>query len=143
MYEAEQGIRRPMTEEEQHLNVSSHCTLEEMVIKCAPDCELSRWDVVAQNEAGLRCVDIFRAIYETYNVPLTPAEKADLESDGYDISRCMGAFRQRCKDTPGPTTVVEQRGICRVDLLRTKRIFLGIHRAKDGTWYLDFEPGRR
>lgn len=131
------GHTRPLTQEEKDTPASSHCVVTEMIIMCEEPV-LARWNVVARRAEGLRCIDVFQAIYEAYNVPLTPSEIAELSDY---IPQCIPDFLQRCKDSPGLELSNQMRGMCRVDLLRTKKIFKGFTR-KDGTWIVQVEKPR-
>lgn len=135
---ADFGFTRALTQEEKDTPASSHCVLQEMIIAC-DERELGRWNVVARRAEGLRCIDVFQAIYATYNVPLTPLEIAELSDY---VPSCIPAFIQRCKDTPGLELKHQERGMCRVDLLRTKRLFKGMTR-RNGVWILELEKPSR
>lgn len=126
---------RPLTRDERGTPASSHCMLTKMTITCP---KLEHWPVVVERADGLRCIDVFKAIYDTYCVPLTRSELGVIGS--IYIDSCMPAFRQRCKDSPGITLYNEKRGVCRVDLLRTKRIFKCLTKNKEpATWTLEFD----
>ncbi|RDB14915.1 hypothetical protein Hypma_016439 [Hypsizygus marmoreus] len=127
--------RRPLTEEERNVPVSNHCEVYKMIIVCE---KLEAWPINIERADGIRCIDVFKAIYDTYAVPLTRGERAKFEDD--TIQKCIPAFKQRCKDTPGLTLYNEERGLCRVDLLRTKRIFRCLERdANKAVWKLILE----
>jgi hypothetical protein len=130
------GYSTPLAREELVLPVSTHCVLTKMVIHCRV---LDQWPITIERDQGLRCVDVFRAIYDTYHKPLTSMELAAL-GDGY-IERCRPAFEQRCKDSPGLPLFNQQRGMRRVDLLRGRRIFKGLTRTSESgaKWVLQFD----
>ncbi|GLB38725.1 hypothetical protein LshimejAT787_0505900 [Lyophyllum shimeji] len=130
----EVGYTRPLTREEMDTPASSHCVLQEMIIQC-DEPELQRWNAVARRAEGLRCIDVFQAIHDTYNVPLTPAEIDELRDY---LPFCRPAFLQRCRDAPGLELQHQLRGMCRVDLLRTKRLFRGMIR-RNGVWMFQVE----
>jgi hypothetical protein len=134
------GYSTPITRAEQELSVSTHCILTRMVIRSRV---LEQWPIVVEREHGLRCIDVFRAIYNTYHKPLTPAEMATL-GENY-IERCRPAFQQRCKDSPGLPLYNEQRGMRRVDLLRGRRIFKGLTQSPESgvDWVLHFDGPQR
>lgn len=115
-----------------YLPVSSHCTVTKMVIVCK---KLSRWPVVVERNQGLRCMDVFIAIYETFSKPLTHREKEEM---GSFIRTCEPAFRRRCEDAPGLAVVNERKGMVRIDLLKGSRIFRGIKQS-GSEWTLTFD----
>ena len=133
------GSRTMMTPQEGYIPVSSHCMVTKMVIVCK---ELSRWPVIVGRPEGLRCFDVFYAIYKTFQVPLTEREKREIDRSYLD--RCRPAFEQRCKDSPGLYEWNLQEGMRRVDLLRGRRMFKGIKQSgaewtlmmdsEDNTW---------
>ena len=76
-------------------------------------------------------------------IPLTPEELMQIGPDY--IERCKPTFEQRCKDGPGLTGVVQSKGICRIDLLRSKKFFKGLTpytgpgKRGPNYWQLHFE----
>jgi hypothetical protein len=134
------GYSTPLSRNERDLSVSTHCILTRMVIRCRG---LEKWPVVVEREQGLRCIDVFRAIYDTYHKPLTPAELVSLDSNY--IERCRPAFEQRCEDSPGLALFNQRRGMRRVDLLRGRRIFKGLTRTSESgaNWVLQFDEPQR
>ena len=131
------GAYSRMTPQEGDIPVSSHCTVTKMVIVCK---ELSRWPVIVERPEGLRCFDVFYAIYKTFQVPLTEREKREIDRSYVD--RCRHAFEQRCKDSPGLYEWNRQQGMRRVDLLRGNRIFKGIKQS-GAEWTLMMDNNTR
>ncbi|KAF5377851.1 hypothetical protein D9615_006722 [Tricholomella constricta] len=126
--------RRPMRPEELKTPVSPHCVVTDMKIVCE-ERELWRWPVYVSRAEGLRCIDVYQAIYETYHVPLTDGEKTLIGK--HVVAQSQPAFMQRCNDSPNQYEE-HRRGMCRVDLLRTKRLLKGLTR-RDGVWKLEVE----
>lgn len=126
---------RQLLDEELYLPVSSHCVLRRMTIMCE---YMERWPVVAERAEGLRCIDVFDAIHRTFAVPLTAEEKSSYTREF--LESCIPAFKQRCTDGPGITAHNEAKGLCRVDVLRTKKIFRGIEKkSKHSAWILTLD----
>ena len=106
--------------------------LKEMVIHCP---ELPDWPVYVVRQSGIRCVDVFEAIYDTYNVVLTSMERSNHQARVRDIER-------RRPPTPGGT----KEDVRRHDLLEGKTVFLGLvwitsdFRYPDGCWCLKVGP---
>lgn len=124
-----------LTREQLDLPVSSHCILRRMTIMCE---HMDRWPIVAERAEGLRCLDVFEAIYRTFSVPLTAEEKSSYTRQFLDS--CMPAFKQRCLDGPGLTARNEAMGLCRIDVLRTKKIFRGIEKkSRNSAWILTLD----
>ena len=114
------GHRVPLTKDQRNLVVST----EKILIRNET---LKRWPVMIYPNTTsrvIRVVDVFRAIYDTYAVPLTRDELASIGREY--IQRCEPSFLQRCKDAREATHYLENQGMRRIDLLRGKRIFKGL-----------------
>ncbi|KAJ7217939.1 hypothetical protein GGX14DRAFT_598749 [Mycena pura] len=123
-----------LPDEDRELPVSTHCKVTEMII----DCPLVGSLVVTRPE-GLRCIDVFYAIYCKYQ------KKPRSQEMPADKAKYLPAFEQRCRDCPGLSEYNRSKvGFLRVDLLRGKRIFDGLRRI-NGRWELliDAPPSRR
>lgn len=136
------GFLGPIKREESDIPVSPHTTLTEMTISCKPPNgfpdHFTLWPIHVRRSRGLRCIDVFRAIFDTYNILLTEKEKAQI-GDKY-LRRCERAFKQRCKDSPGLPLYNEECGMRRVDVLRGRRIFKAITQDPTNTyWVLHFD----
>jgi hypothetical protein len=124
--EARQGPR-PLTVHERN-KAAADPGLTEMVIHCA---ELQDWPVHVARQSGIRCVDVFEAIRDTYNVVLTATERTIHQSRVRDIER---------RRPPSPEGT--KKGVRRRDLLEGKTLFLGLDwrtsdsRYPDGCWCL-------
>jgi len=80
-----------------------------MVIHCL---ELPDWPVHVARQSGIRCVDVFEAIRDTYNVVLTTTERTMHQSRVREIER-------RRPPTP-PDGGSAKKGVRRRDLLDGK-----------------------
>ncbi|KAJ7178417.1 hypothetical protein C8R43DRAFT_457826 [Mycena crocata] len=119
-----------LPQEDRELPVSTHCKLTEMVIHCPHVGSL-----VVERPEGLRCIDLFYAIYCKYQKRPRSHEKPAVT----DKAKYQLAFEQRCIDCPGLAEYNRtQVGFLRVDLLRGKRIFDGLKRSH-GRWELQFD----
>jgi len=131
----------PLTPEERNLLVSNNTIYKRLVIV---NRDLAEWPIVIEPKSGqkIRVIDVFRAVYETYAVPLT---KDELARRGPEyIQRCERAFFQRCEDAPEATHFLERQGMTRIDLLRGRRIFKGlVHHRGRPAWELEllFDEG--
>ncbi|KAF9067265.1 hypothetical protein BDP27DRAFT_1449109 [Rhodocollybia butyracea] len=95
------------------LPASSHCILTEMQIFLDVE-DFRRWPVKVKRKSGIRCLDVFYTIYETFQRTLNPE---DIRSFGLPLyNRQHGTMR-------------------RVDLLRGRRFFRGIVRSGED-WML-------
>jgi hypothetical protein len=120
----------PLRDADRSLPASTHCTLTKMVIDCP---HIGR--ITVKRSAGLRCLDVFAAIFDAYRERLRNNEKPA------DIARYRHAFEQRCRDSPGPDAEL-RAGMRRVDLLRGDRIFDGVTRA-GADWKLNIDVRER
>ncbi|KAI0086948.1 hypothetical protein BDY19DRAFT_995381 [Irpex rosettiformis] len=105
--------------------------LTQMIIKCSL---LPQWDVVVQNDQGVRCRDVFEAIHRSLNLRLTEYEKRSLIHD-HERTKVQESFEKRCRDVPMLDHVARREGLLRVDLLKGQRIFMGLTRPPDGGEY--------
>jgi len=118
---------RPLSVLERHKSAAEP-GLTEMVIFCA---ELPDWPVHVARQSGIRCVDVFEAIRDTYNVVLTTTERSMHQSRVRDIERRRP-----------PTPEGAKKGVRRRDLLDGKTQFLGLDwrtsdaRYPNGCWCL-------
>jgi hypothetical protein len=118
---------RPLSTLERNKSASEP-GLTEMVIHCM---ELPDWPVYVVRQSGIRCVDVFDAIRDTYNVVLTTTERTNHQARVRDIER---------RRPPTPEGV--KKGVRRRDLLEGKTLFLGLDwrtsdsRYPNGCWCL-------
>lgn len=95
------------------------------------------WEVDVKNARGIRCRDVFEAIYKTFNEQLTLEERGLV----CDRQAVEAAFRLRCKLAPGLPEVERSLGWKRVDILLHHTIFLGLTQPKSGSdWVLNLGP---
>ena len=91
------------------------------------------WEVDVKNARGIRCRDVFEAIYKTFNEQLTLEERRLVR----DRPAVEEAFRLRCKLAPGLPEVERSYGWKRVDVLLHRTVFLGLTQPKSGgDWVL-------
>jgi hypothetical protein len=101
-----------------------------MVIHCG---ELPDWPVHVARKSGIRCVDVFEAIRDTYDVVLTAPERAKHQFHVRDIESRRPPTLEGAKKGPP---------VRRRDLLDGKTLFLGLERRTsdarypDGCWCL-------
>lgn len=136
------GFWSPIRRDEADIPVSPHTILTEMKIYCIPPRNFPEyftlWPIYLRRSGGLRCIDIFRGIFDTYNTALT--EKEQTQIGAQYLKRCEPAFKQRCKDAPGLSLYNEECGMRRVDVLRGRRIFKAIIQDSTNTrWLLYFD----
>lgn len=129
--EARQRGARPLSVQERN-KAAAEPGLTEMVVHCA---ELPDWPVHVARQSGIRCVDVFEAIRDTYNVVLTTTERTIHQSRVREIER-------RRPPTPEGSGAAAKKGVRRRDLLEGKTLFLGLDwrapdsRFPDGCWCL-------
>ncbi|KAJ7456750.1 hypothetical protein B0H11DRAFT_224543 [Mycena galericulata] len=116
----------PLPETDRNLPASTHCTLTKMVIQCP-----HIGQITVRRSDGIRCIDIFAAIYDAYHQKLRADERP------HGIDRYTRAFRKRCEDSSDSEGEL-RAGLRRVDLLRGKRVFDGLSRS-GADWKLDID----
>ncbi|KAK6987532.1 hypothetical protein R3P38DRAFT_1320394 [Favolaschia claudopus] len=119
----------PVPEEDRILSASSHCFITDMNIVC-PKVGV----VMVSRRDGIRCIDVFDAIFQTYNEPMRQTE---YPGPDVKIERYMRHFKARCDACPNPSREFWV-GMRRVDLLRGRRIFDGLTRL-GSDWELKLE----
>ncbi|KAJ6485234.1 hypothetical protein DFH09DRAFT_1210806 [Mycena vulgaris] len=107
----------PLQDADRILPASTHCALKKMIIDCP-----HIGQITVRRSEGLRCIDVFAAIYDAYH------RRLRREEEPQDIHRYTLAFEQRCEDSPHSASELKA-GMRRVDLLRGKRIFDGLTRS--------------
>lgn len=80
--------------------------------------------VYAAKGGSCRVCEVFRALHDTYSVPLTQQELSMIPRS--KMHGVMAAFEQRCKDGPGLPPVEMAKGPKRVDVLRNEKFFKGL-----------------
>ncbi|EKM79654.1 hypothetical protein AGABI1DRAFT_107064 [Agaricus bisporus var. burnettii JB137-S8] len=132
----------PITRKEATIPVSFHTVLTEMTIECIPPRGFPEhfilWPIHVRRLEGLRCIDIFRAVFEVYHELLTEKEKARIGS--HYLQWCEKAFKKRCEDSPGLPLYNESCGMRRIDMLRGRRIFKSLSQdSTNSRWELRFD----
>ncbi|TRM60576.1 hypothetical protein BD626DRAFT_504526 [Schizophyllum amplum] len=117
------------------LEVSTHCKVTKMYIRCPVRGVLPSAEILVQRREGLRVIDVLEAVYNEYHRVLDAHEVAQV-GEAY-LETCRPWFLQRCRETP--QIVERDQGIRRVDLMRSHRIFKGFKQEKDGNWRLMVE----
>ncbi|KIK60388.1 hypothetical protein GYMLUDRAFT_605882 [Collybiopsis luxurians FD-317 M1] len=93
-------------------------------------------DALHAHRDGIRCLDVFEAVYKTLQHRLTDE---DFRTFGEArIQRCYSFCLQRCVDSPGLSEYNKQTGMRRVDLLRGRRFFRGLVQSGDD-WVLHLD----
>ena len=124
--------RMDMPYDDIRLQASTHCILTEMRLTLDQE-EFKCWPIKVKRKEGVRCLDVFEAIYKTLQHRLTDE---DVRTFGEArIQRCYRFCVQRCIDSPGLSDYNKQYGMRRVDLLRGRRFFRGIVQSGDD-WIL-------
>ncbi|KAJ7705015.1 hypothetical protein B0H17DRAFT_698633 [Mycena rosella] len=107
----------PLPDGDRNLPISTHCTIEKMIIECP-----HIGQITVKRSQGVRCIDVFIAIYDAYR------QRLGRDEQPHNIDRYQRYFEQRCRDSPGSEAEL-RAGMRRVDLLRGKRIFDGLARS--------------
>ena len=106
-----------------------------MLIRCEVGLVSEPWNIYVNRRGGIRILDVFEKIYESFSIVLNDDEKKKLnprKMKFYDL-----AFRRRCADSPGLTLHEERKGMRRVDLLEGHTIFTGLElSASRDCWLL-------
>jgi hypothetical protein len=95
-----------------------------MLIRCEVIPVSKPWSIYVTRRGGIRIIDVFEKIHESFSIVLGGDEKKKLSP--HKMKYYNRAFRQRCAITPGPTALEEEKGMKRVDLLEGHSIFMGL-----------------
>ena len=121
LVEGQRGSR-PLSTPERNKSAAKPL-LTEMVIHCP---ELRDWPVYVVRQSGIRCVDVFEAIRDTYDMGLTSTECSNHH------------WQARVRDIEGrlpPTPEGARKVVRRRDLLEGKTLFLGLDWRTSGSRY--------
>ena len=106
-----------------------------MLIRCEVGLLSEPWNIYVNRRGGIRIIDVFEKIHESFSIVLNDDEKKELDPRRmkyYDL-----AFRRRCEITFGSTLLEERKGTKRVDLLESQTIFMGLElSARRNCWIL-------
>ena len=106
-----------------------------MLIRCGVGLLSEPWNIHANRRGGIRIIDVFEKIHESFSIILNDDEKKKL--DPRKMKYYDRAFHQRCVITPGLTLLEERKGMRRVDLLESQTIFMGLElSASRDCWIL-------
>jgi len=78
---------------------------------------------------SVRCIDVFKAIHDTYNKRMTEGEIARLSAK--DKAQCEKWFTKRCGKSAGLEEYNRKKGVKRIDLLQGKTFFDGLRFDED------------
>ncbi|KAG6818263.1 hypothetical protein H0H93_006410 [Arthromyces matolae] len=124
-FEGGEELPAEVLEEYLQLPLSPNFPLQMIRIRCEHEV-LINWDVIVERKDDqLRVIDVFEAIYNTYNTPLNSEEKRR-HRDLVDSRIVDAAFIRRSKYIRADFGRTILRGICRVDLLGNTTLFNGL-----------------
>lgn len=108
-----------------------------MLILCELGFVSEPWVISVNRKGGIRIIDVFDKIHESFSIALNKDEKKKLNP--YKMKYYDQAFRRRCAVIPGLTLLEESTGMRRVDLLEGQTVFTGLElSAGRGCWLLRF-----
>ena len=106
-----------------------------MLIRCEVGLVSEPWNIYVNRRGGIRIIDVFEKIYESFSIVLNDDEKRKLNP--HKMKYYDRAFRRRCAITPGLTLLEERKGMRRVDLLEGHTVFMGLElSASRDCWLL-------
>ncbi|KAL7279824.1 hypothetical protein ACG7TL_006231 [Trametes sanguinea] len=119
--------------------------LKEMTLVCL---NIPGFEIPVKGKDGdaIRCLDVFKAIYDTFDKIMSPADRERyVKAD--NMQRCCDAFLRRCQHSHRNVAEAEKRmGMRFVDLLEGNSYFLGLTIPPQGSaldrdgrvWYVTF-----
>lgn len=121
--------------ESDYLKLASRPALDEMLIRCEVGLVSEPWNIYVNRRGGIRIIDVFEKIYDSFSIVLNDDEKKKLNP--LRMKYYDRAFRRRCAITPGLTLLEERKGMRRVDLLEGQTVFMGLElSASRDCWLL-------
>ncbi|KAH9968526.1 hypothetical protein BGW80DRAFT_1338029 [Lactifluus volemus] len=118
---------------------------DEIVVICNTGLAPDLIEPIRIKKHKVSCGDVFWAIYEYFQQPMSPDEVGIIKSRSEDDYRTLlEAYHRRCLRTPGLADITRQQGVKRVDCLDDYTAWWGMSPiwAADGTWslHLDLMP---
>ncbi|KAL0579717.1 hypothetical protein V5O48_002281 [Marasmius crinis-equi] len=106
---------------------SSHCTVREMRLVMSAN---SEWRTTVRaregSTQGIRPIDIFRAIFDMLQAPLTRRELELIGMNAEGLRSCERFRDERIRTSPVLPEVAFSKGCLRVDVLGNRRYFNGL-----------------
>lgn len=113
------------------LPTSSHCKIKDMRIVMSSN---PNWHCDVHASKGIRCIDVFRALFDMLQQHLNPGE---LKIVGGGIRYCEMAREERIKVSP-VIPEIERRLPCRrIDTIGNYRFFHSMKQQDNDTWTLE------
>ena len=105
-----------------------------MLISCEVGLVSKPWNIFVNRRGGIRIIDVFEQIYESFSIVLNDDEKKKLNP--HRMKYYDRALRRRCAITPGLALLEERKGMRRVDLLEGHTIFMGLELSAGRDYWL-------
>ncbi|KAG7085770.1 hypothetical protein E1B28_003311 [Marasmius oreades] len=115
---------------------SSHCRLDIMHLFMGSNPEW-KTTVHSVDPAGIRPIDVFRAIFDMLQAPLTSREMAIVSKNKEGLRECERFRDERIKTSPVLPAVALAKGCVRVDVLGNYRYFNGLVQVGDCEWIVE------
>ncbi|KAN0136722.1 hypothetical protein V8E53_005492 [Lactarius tabidus] len=112
---------------------------DEVVVVCNIGLSQDMWPPIVIRKDKVTSGDVFWAIYEFFQKPITRVEVERIKSHSQDdYRRLLEACYRRCARTPGLADITRRQGVRRVDCLENRTAWWGLWPAwaPDGTWSL-------
>ncbi|KAH9968541.1 hypothetical protein BGW80DRAFT_1338283 [Lactifluus volemus] len=109
---------------------------DEIVVDCERGLAQDLMRPIRIKKRRVSCGDVFWAIYEYFQQPMSPDEVGIIKGRSEDdYHRLLEAYHRRCLRTPGLADITRQQGVKRVDCLDNHTAWRGMLPVwSDGTW---------
>jgi hypothetical protein len=111
----------------------------EIVVVCNIGLAQDMWPPIMVRKEKVTVGDVYWAIYEFLQKPITRDEVERIKTRSADsYRRLLEACYRRCARTPGLADITRRQGVRRVDCLEDRTAWWGLWQvwAPDGTWSL-------
>lgn len=113
--------------------------MNEIVVVCNTGLAQDMWSPIWIRKEKVTSGDVFWAIYEFFQKPLTRDEVERIKTRSEDdYRRLLETCYRRCARSPGLADIIRRQGVRRVDCLEDRTAWWGLWPvwALDGTWSL-------
>ncbi|KAF9260348.1 hypothetical protein L218DRAFT_585630 [Marasmius fiardii PR-910] len=115
---------------------SSHCRLDIMHLCMSSNPEW-KTTVRSVSSTGIRPIDVYRAIFDMLQAPLTSWELAIIKKNPEGLQECERFRDERIKTSPILPAVALAKGCVRVDVLGNYRYFNGLVQVGESEWIVE------
>lgn len=125
-------LPRPLTTIERD-NPATKPSVQDLILRCD---SLPEWPIYVSQPRGVRCIDVYEAIHDAFNIVLTTTEKMRYKSQVSESEQYSVSERRKLTET----VQASGKDLRRIDLLHGRTYFQGLDwvppdkQYADGSW---------